>query len=157
LSLIEINVEGIDTLTMKFENLLSQHYLQRTVYDAMFEVATEMYQFLISEVSMTQIYRDAFVIAENPYQNEIIIGVVLSDDQLANKDKDSASWRLYRCPKRRYVGGQLIKVPTEEIKALSQGASGGNETLKNFWDTYGTSYSNKFRQKIIEAVSLSIG
>jgi len=105
----------------------------------MTEVADLIFNDLVTDPDIPEEWMNAMAIAENRTEFELIIGPVPSLLSLREAGGTETGWKLYRCPKRRYMGGQLRRKPSKEAKF----------TLRKWWNDHKSVYLAMLRSNVI--------
>ena len=137
---IILEINGLDN-SITISSNVPNNIRDNSYNPIMTDVADLIYNDIISDPNMPPEYVDSMAIAENEEEYEIIIGPVHDKALLQEFGADRAMWLLYRCPKRRYMGGQIRK----RIE--------GKFYLRQFWNENKDKYLGVLRNRVVSNIT----
>ena len=138
--MISISIEGIEDLLNLIQSLES-----RTITDNILDIIEDelwiFAQIIHSDNTIPDEYRNALGTKVIRELDTVVLMAVPSEERLKYiKFGTRLEWAAYKCPKRKYYGGEL----SPEYS--------GPSYLKEKWNSYKNTFINNIKSRIIEMI-----
>jgi len=142
--LITISVEGIDKLLKILEGLKPWKIRINVSIPIIEKELDRFIQIIRQDPNIPREYKDALISWSNKAIGEVYLAIYIPDKLKYKKFGHYMVWRNYRCPIRKYWGGELSPAYT------------GPNYLMQLWNQHKTNIIKNIKDKIIEYIRSTI-